>query len=138
MSRSLSADVRRLVYERAAGYCEYCGAHDTNTGQQMHVDHIDPRGGDDPENLCLACSNCNLSKGAATAALDPGVRRQVALFNPRAQDWNEHFEWLDGGLLIGGITATGRATVARLKMNQPRVVRARQSWIVAGTHPPRR
>jgi hypothetical protein len=37
----------------------------------MHVEHINPNGGDDPENLCLVCPTCNLSKSRATSALDP-------------------------------------------------------------------
>jgi hypothetical protein len=36
----------------------------------MHIEHIDPSGGDDPNNLCLAYSSCNLSKSIATTALD--------------------------------------------------------------------
>jgi hypothetical protein len=37
----------------------------------MHVEHIDPKSGDDPNNLCLACPSCNLSKATATFAPDP-------------------------------------------------------------------
>jgi len=130
------AALRRLVHARAAGCCEYCRTCDINTGQQMHIEHINPKSGDSADNLCLACPNCNLSKGTATSAIDDITGDVVALFNPRSQQWVEHFEWAEGGLFIRGKTATGRATVERLKMNQPRVVRARQNWILAGTHPP--
>lgn len=101
----------------------------------MHIDHIDPNGSGNADNLCLACPSCNLSKGVATSALDSVTGKIVALYNPRTQTWAEHFEWADGGLLIQGYTATGRATVQRLRMNQSRIVRARQNWILAGTHP---
>lgn len=90
----------------------------------MNIEHIHPNGGDSPDNLCLSCSSCNLSKAIVTAAFDPDTNEQVALFNPRKQRWNEHFEWIESGLRLYGKTAIGRATIARLKMNQPRLVRA--------------
>jgi hypothetical protein len=126
----------RQVYERASFYCEYCRTTQAVIGQSMHVDHIDPVGGDGLANLCLACPTCNLSKGAATSSADPETGESVSLFNPREQVWLEHFEWVDGGRRIRGLTPTGRATVARLAMNMDRVVVARSLWIRAGLHPP--
>lgn len=104
----------------------------------MHVEHINPDGGDDLLNLCLSCSSCNLSKSTSTSARDPESNEVLPLFNPRQQLWDEHFEWLDGGLRLLGKTPTARATIARLKMNQNRLIRARQNWIEAGNHPPKR
>jgi hypothetical protein len=91
---------------------------------------------DSLENLCLACANCNLSKAGATAAADPETGDLAVLFNPRTQTWKEHFEWTLGGTVLRGRTASGRATVARLKMNQNRIVDARTMWVFAGIHPP--
>jgi hypothetical protein len=102
----------------------------------MHVEHINPIDDDDPGNLCLSCSSCNLSKGKATTGHDPETGEDVKLFNPRTQSWDEHFIWVDEGRTIRGITPTGRVTITRLKMNQQRIIRARQNWITAGTHPP--
>jgi hypothetical protein len=102
----------------------------------MHVEHIDPQGGDILENLCLSYSSCNLSKAKATSGRDPETGEMVALFNRRFQEWEAHFQWLDGGLRLRGKTATGRATIMRLKINQPRLLRARGNWITSGTHPP--
>lgn len=101
----------------------------------MHVEHINPLGGDQLDNLCLACPNCNLSKAAATMAQDPITREDVPLFNPRSQAWDEHFEWEDNYNLIRGLTPIGRASVARFKMNRPRIVLARARWALAGLHP---
>lgn len=132
---------RELVYRRAGDCCEYCQTGEYNTGQPMHIEHIMPAsagGSDSPDNLCLSCITCNLSKATATAAPDPETDQIVPLFNPRMQSWAEHFQWSEDGLRVRGKTPVGRATVARLKMNQPRVVRARQNWVTAGTHPPRR
>jgi hypothetical protein len=105
-------------------------------GQAMHVEHIHPNGSDDLENLCLSCPSCNLSKASATSAPDPETGEPVSLFNPRTQSWSEHFEWIQHGQIIRGLTSTGRATVVRLRVNQPRIVEARSIWILAGVHPP--
>lgn len=103
----------------------------------MHVEHIDPNGGDILENLCLSCANCNLSKAKATTAVDPLTKETVVLFNPRIQLWALHFEWLNDGLYLRGRTAIGRATIVRLKINQERILIARRRWIAAGFHPPK-
>src|SRR5574341_46968 len=128
--------IRRLVHERAGFCCEYCQTCEDNTGQAMHVEHIHPSGGDDLDNLCLSCSSCNLSKAAATSALDPETSVETALFNPRTQRWADHFIWIDDGIRVQGLTPAGRATVARMKMNQPRMTRARRRWVEAHLHPP--
>lgn len=137
MSKRSWAATRRQVYERANGCCEYCQTCEYNTGQSLHVEHIIPNGGDDLDNLCLACASCNLSKATATTGFDPLTDSEVPLYNPRIQVWQEHLEWIDNGLRLYGKTTIGRATVARLKMNQPRIIRARHNWILAGTHPPK-
>ncbi|MFG1371508.1 HNH endonuclease [Xanthobacter oligotrophicus] len=61
----ISADVRRLVFERDGCVCVYCGAKD----RKLEVDHRIPiaQGGtDDTENLCAACVDCNRDKRART------------------------------------------------------------------------
>src|SRR5210317_1988985 len=95
MAKPAWQTIRRSVHSRAAGCCEYCLTSELNIGQSMHVEHINPAGGDHPDNLCLACPNCNLSKAAATSAEDPNTGEGVPLFNPRLQIWGEHFEWED-------------------------------------------
>ena len=101
----------------------------------MHVEHIHPEYGDEPENLCLSCPNCNLSKATATAAVDPETGQEVPLFNPRQQEWADHFQWIEQYTHIEGITPIGRATVNRFKMNRPRIVLTRRRWVQAGFHP---
>jgi hypothetical protein len=102
----------------------------------MHVEHIKPGGGDDLDNLALACATCNLSKARATSAPDPDTGDTVSLFNPRTQVWTEHFEWIENGTMLRGLTPVGRATIARLQMNIARMVNARRVWVRAGEHPP--
>ncbi|MBK8137760.1 MAG: HNH endonuclease [Chloroflexi bacterium] len=136
MSDPSRAQLRHLVYDRANGICEYCRTSEANTGQTMQVDHIDPQGGDSPDNLCLACMNCNASKHKATTALDPITQANVPLYNPRIQVWSEHFEWINDATLVHGLTPTGRATVARLRVNRPMMISARQRWVELRHHPP--
>jgi hypothetical protein len=128
--------IKRRVYDRAQGCCEYCQTCADNIGQAMHVEHIHPAGGDSLDNLCLSCPNCNLSKAQATTSVDPETGEQTPLFNPRAQVWAEHFEWMDRGLRLRGLTPTGRVTIHRLKINQERLLIARRRWIAGGFHPP--
>lgn len=136
MSNVSWAAIVRLVHERARHCCEYCQTCRDTIGQAMHVEHIDPNEGDDPENLCLACPTCNLSKSRATSALDPITGMIVPLFHPRRQQWQEHFRWIENARRVQGLTPTGRATVERLRMNQERLVVARALWVKAHCHPP--
>jgi hypothetical protein len=126
----------RLVHERARYCCEYCQTCQSTIGQAMHVEHINPLGGNHPDNLCLACPSCNLSKSQATSAVDPISGQDVPLFNPRKQLWSEHFVWSESGLEVQGLTPAGRATAERLKMNQDRLIVARILWVKAKVHPP--
>ncbi|MBK9124895.1 MAG: HNH endonuclease [Chloroflexi bacterium] len=125
------------MLERADYCCEYCRCCESVSGQALHVDHIDPSRGDIYDNLCAACAACNGSKWIAVNGTDPTTGEVVLLFNPRIQNWHEHFEWLHAGLIVAGRTPTGRATVDRLRMNRNRSVRARRSWIAADVHPPK-
>jgi HNH endonuclease len=97
----------------------------------MEVDHIIPEslgGLTEQDNLWLACSLCNDHKGDRIAALDPDSSEIVRLFDPRHQNWSEHFAWTSEGDHILGLTPAGRATVVVLNMNRPVLVRARQAW----------
>jgi hypothetical protein len=47
-----------------------------------------------------------------------------------------HFAWADNGTHIAGLTATGRATVLALQLNNPYAVTVREAWVSAGWHPP--
>jgi|SRR5579859_2414283 len=135
---SISDALRIQVTDRAIGLCEYC-----QTAQiivvDMEVDHIIPQsvgGTTTLDSLCLACRGCNSFKQDFQIGVDPISKQEVALFNPRVQTWGEHLAWNETGTLILGLTATGRATIERLRMNPEGVVAARRVWVQAGWHPP--
>jgi len=106
---------------------------------KLEIEHIIPRaqgGSDDKSNLWLSCSLCNRYKGAQTAGIDPVSGAVVALFNPRTQNWSEHFQWGADGTHVIGLTQVGRVTVDALKLNNEVAVEVRRNWSLAGWHPP--
>jgi hypothetical protein len=134
------APLRRAVVRRARALCEYCRLRQDLCPAPFQVDHIIPRALDGQtvsENLCLACPVCNNAKRAQLTGREPRSQRRLRLFHPRLQSWNEHFRWSNDSSVIIGSTATGRATVAALKMNQPRIVKIRLIWASLRLHPPK-
>ena len=130
---------RRAVTERANHRCSYCLTPSEIVGSPFTIDHIIPESLGGPstiDNLCLACWSCNLIKQARLVAPDPESGQVERLFHPYKQKWDEHFAWQKGGLLIAGLTPTGRATVNALKLNRAPLVNARRIWIRVGLHPP--
>ena len=106
------------------------------TGATFHIDHILPVvwGGETiDENLALACVSCSLRKGAKETAIDPETNREVKLFHPRVDNWNENFEW--NGLIFRGLTVKGRATVQLLDLNRRLILAIREEEILLGRHP---
>ena len=125
----INSQVRIKVRERAHNACEYCHLHqDDSPLALLHVEHIIPKvhgGTDDFNNLALACIDCNLHKGTNLAGIDPETNEMTALFHPRRQRWEEHFE-LQGAHLIGTST-TGRTTIRVLDMNSDDQIALRSS-----------
>lgn len=128
--------LRRLVIKRAGGRCEYCLIHQDDRPETHPIDHVialKHNGRTVKENLALACVICNGNKGSDLASIDPMSGEIVPLFNPRTQNWDDHFE-LSGAQIIGR-TAIGRATVSLLRLNDDERLSYRQSLIDAGRYP---
>ncbi|MGB5913742.1 MAG: HNH endonuclease signature motif containing protein, partial [Phormidesmis sp.] len=99
--------LRQRVRKRAKSLCEYCHSPERISGSRFTLDHVYPRslgGSDDFENLALACSRCNqrrynfiTGRDAETASISP-------LFNPRVDEWKEHFAWAEDGRRVVGTT----------------------------------
>jgi hypothetical protein len=120
-----------LVARRAQHRCEYCHAPEVVFGYPLEVEHIVPRvagGGSDAGNLALSCRACNAAKHARTFGVDPRTGRQVPLFHPRRQLWEDHFRWSATWRLVLGRTAIGRATVTALRFNTRLRQQARTHW----------
>ena len=123
--------LRQFVRERAGDRCEYCRLPQAAAPfLRFHVEHIEASQHiqDDSEaNLCLACPRCNLQKGPNLTTLTEPDRQLVRLFHPRRDEWNEHFEVVDGRIL--GKTEVGTATARLLLMNRGDQLRIRQMLI---------
>ncbi|MEO1354110.1 MAG: HNH endonuclease [Cyanobacteria bacterium J06635_15] len=141
----ISDETKRAVRERAQYLCEYCHSSERLSASRFTIGHITPKslgGTDELENLALACRRCNERRYNFVASIDPESQATVPIFNPRLQEWNEHFVWVDQGILIEGITPIGRATCVRLDLNDTRypeedsIRETRRFWLKAGLHPP--
>jgi len=134
----IPAALRRLVRERAHGCCEYCLIPDAVTLATHAIDHViaEKHGGlTAAENLALSCTICNLHKGSDLASVDPLTGEVVLLFNPRRDQWTEHFRLVEGR--IEPLTPTGRVTVRLLQLNMTQRVEERSLLVAAGViHPP--
>jgi len=138
LSTKIPAKIAAQVVRRATGRCEYCHAPQIIIGQAFHIDHIVPRFKDGKsilENLCLACSHCNIAKSELTTGVDSRTGKTTAIFNPRRDMWEEHFYWSNDWRRLIGRTAVGRATVIALDMNAKRLQQARMYWRVVGLIP---
>jgi hypothetical protein len=80
--------------------------------------------------------SCNEYKGILTEGLDVLTGDYYPLFNPRLEQWYQHFQWSFEGTKIEGLTPIGRVTITTLKMNNPVIIVARKRWVIAGWHPP--
>lgn len=128
--KTLAEQFREAVIRRAGNRCEYCQLPDQLQVGGFEIDHVQPRsrgGQSNLDNAALACPHCNAHKWAHTQGEDPESGRTVPLFNPRTQRWAEHFQWTEGrSFEVTGISAQGRATVARLQMNTSDLVSIRR------------
>lgn len=140
MSRTyIPIELRRQIRADAHARCGYCHAPEAFLGMPLDVEHLIPEalgGSTTRDNLWLACTRCNDFKGDRIDALDSATGQRVSLFNPRTQEWIEHFAWSLDGARIEGRTSTGIATVETLRLNNEFMVVARQFWVEAGRWPP--
>jgi len=92
----------------------------------LQIEHIVARkhhGGDELDNLALACSECNLHKGSDLTGIDPLSGEITVLFHPRQHRWDEHFRWEE--FHIVGLSAIGRTTAQLLQLNSAARLRVR-------------
>jgi hypothetical protein len=130
-------ELRRLVWRRARGRCEYCQLHQEFSRIPFEIDHVIARkhgGATAAGNLALTCFFCNNYKGSNIAGIDPRDGDVVRLFHPRRHKWSRHFRW--NGPQLFGRTPIGRATVAVLNIHEPDAVATRAALIAADLFPP--
>jgi len=137
MSRYISDTLRRLVATRANFRCEYCRVPEIGTFYSLQIDHITSlkhSGETAAENLAYACTLCNRSKGT-----DLGTRLEkggaiIPFFNPRRDDWFEHFEADENGVIVPK-SLIGEATTKIFGMNHADSIIERKLLIASGKYP---
>jgi hypothetical protein len=126
-STYISVALRRHVEERANYCCEYCQIQNTISFFPHEIDHViaEKHGGQTNEmNLAYTCWRCNRHKGTDLGSFDPQTGEFNFLFNPRTQQWSDHFTRED--LAIMGLTPEGRTTVNLLQLNNEARLAERQ------------
>jgi len=85
--RWIRDSTRKAIYERDGYACRYCGKDlSTVPASERVLDHKDPQGGNDPDNLVTACKECNDRKEGKNAVdflraerKKPGVAKKIDL-----------------------------------------------------------
>jgi hypothetical protein len=136
MTLYISVALRQIVSDRAQGKCEYCRIHQDFSIYTHEVDHAVAlkHGGETiVENLVLSCLPCNRYKGSDLTSIDPITGQITPLFNPRTQNWTDHFKLEDAYIL--GLTSIGRTTVFLLRLNEPTRLSVRQALLLQELYP---
>ena|SRR5579883_2988952 len=129
----IPASLRKQVYERSKGSCEYCLIPGVASFAPHEIDHIiaEKHGGlTEAENLALSCTLCNKYKGSDLSSIDPETGEIVPLYHPRKDLWHEHFQLKDAEVIA--LTAKGRVTIRLLHLNRRDRVEERQLLLQAG------
>jgi 5-methylcytosine-specific restriction endonuclease McrA len=124
----ISNELEQKIIETAQNRCGYCLSHQRFVMSKLEIEHIFPKhlgGTDEEENLWLSCGLCNRYKSFQIEGFDEETQTTAKLFNPRLQNWSEHFSWSPDG-----------AEIKALKLNNEIAVEVRRNWIIAGWHPP--
>jgi hypothetical protein len=139
VNRYISEATQNKVRQRAKYLCEYCHASEKWQYVPFTVDHVIPlnKGGENSiENLALACFHCNRQKSDKVIFIEETTGAEIPLFNPRIEEWQEHFIWSADALKIIALTPTGQATVKALAFNRERIINIRAADREIGRHPP--
>jgi hypothetical protein len=132
----ISVALRREVQERAGQCCEYCRIHEEDNFLPFEVDHIiaeKHHGETESSNLCWSCSTCNGYKGSDVASYDRETKQLTPLFNPRLQNWIDHFQLEEDRIV--GLTPIGRVTISILKLNASQRIDDRAALIRLDRYP---
>lgn len=133
---NIPTTMRRTVIRRAVGLCEYCMIADGALFLPHEVDHIIAEvhnGQTILDNLAFACFDCNRHKGSNISSIDTQTGELTRLFNPRRDEWGDHFTLRDARIVPK--TAVGRVTARLLQFNTTTRMRIRAELIDDGGYP---
>ncbi len=136
MSVYISNATKKIVIERADHRCEYCRVPVYLSSFNYHIEHIiglQHGGRNSLENLAYCCSTCNWKKGLNIATILEVDSDLIPLFNPRRQNWFEHFSVQRGELFA--VSDISKATIKLLELNLPHKIEERFEMALAGFYP---
>ena len=136
MSRHVPAALRRQVWERASGLCEYCLLHERDDWVSFQIEHIVSKkhgGHTHLSNLALACLDCNVAKGSDLGSVTRPTGRLIPFFNPRQEKWTNHFRLSEHRVVP--LTETGEVTCRILGFNSRNRLLKRQLIALSGNYP---
>jgi len=116
----ISSENLEFIRRRANYQCEYCTVSEVNYGGELTVDHFHPvsKGGNNElENLVYCCNKCNSYKHNYFPENEDDPR----LWNPRIDNYNDHFITLENGVLHA-LTNQADFTIKLLRLNRKQLV----------------
>jgi hypothetical protein len=129
--------IREIGRKRAHSRCEYCLIpQNYHPLPRFHVEHIFSKkhgGRTELSNLALACPECNRKKGTVIGSRQSPDGRFIRLFNPRADVWEEHFEF--NWAIIRPKTKIAEITSKILGFNDDFRVAFREYLMLLGVYP---
>lgn len=133
----IPAALRQLVRIRAFDCCEYCRMGENAGVVSFSIDHIisEKHGGKTiPENLAYACYWCNSYKGSDIGSIDWENQGEfLPLFNPRRDNWQEHF-YISAASLYAR-TQIADITIHLLRLNSVDRLKERRDLIQLDQYP---
>jgi hypothetical protein len=135
----ISSGLRKIVRARANESCEYClvtGVHQVHSFPIDHIISVKHGGVTDEQNLALSCLDCNLNEGSDIASLSARTGELIRFFNPRADQWEQHFRIGADGFRIVPLTDVGEATCRILQFNAPKRIEERYQLHLLSLYPP--
>jgi hypothetical protein len=137
MNKAKRKQLKKLAAIRAGGRCEYCRVLEYLSNYAFHLEHIiglQHGGSSLPDNLAYVCSWCNWKKGPNIATIINASVELIPLFNPRTQNWFDHFNADTAGVLHGK-SSVGKATIKLLELNHPERIKERFEMMKGGYYP---
>jgi hypothetical protein len=118
MIKTLPLIIKNQVIFRSEFKCEYCLLPEKVSFYNFHIDHIRPLkhgGSSHIDNLAYCCPDCNHFKGTDIGSFED-EDLIVRFFNPRKDNWQEHFVIIDGSII--GKTDVEKVTERIFKLNE--------------------
>lgn len=131
----IPARLRRELAQRAEYRCEHCLIPERCAGFDHQVDHVISKkhgGSHAVDNLAFCCVLRNRHKGPDIGSLD-GQGNFVRFFNPRTDQWADHF--VLSRPVIEPRTPEGEVTARVLRLNDARRVMERRLLQQLGAYP---